>query len=218
MSILKTCQSEWVSRSHSPNDSSLSHPRSITTKRSGFYGILSLILAVIFIMPQTASAEGPASWAHSMIIPYVVPDRIVIPSIDLDSPIISVKSQIKAQNGQRYREWDTADNVVGWHNLSARLGHPGNTVLAGHSDIYDRVFQNLHHVQLGNEITVSSGGYVRQYVVTDIREIRERGVSLAQRIENGRLISRTTDERITLVTCSRPGASHRLVVIAHPVE
>ena len=185
-----------------------------STKNSFVRYIVAIIVAVLAsnaFMPTAALADGPAHTDHS-------PQRIIIPAIGLDSAVETVGYQIREQNGIRYREWSTSDNLVGWHNLSAPVGHIGNTVLAGHSDIFTEIFRDLPQVKRGNEIVLYSSGTARRYVVDEVREVREYGVSLAQRIENGRLINPTDDERLTLITCNRPGSTHRLVVIARPLK
>ncbi|HRV94858.1 MAG TPA: hypothetical protein P5526_22050 [Anaerolineae bacterium] len=48
--------------------------------------------------------------------------------------------------------------------------------------------------------------------------LQEKGASIETRIENARWIAPTEDERLTLVTCAQPGATHRLIVVAYPVE
>ena len=158
----------------------------------------------------TALAEGPASK------PSAIPMRLIIPAIAVDSEIETVGSHIVDINGRKYRQWDTSDNLVGWHNRSAPLGHRGNTVLAGHSDIFSMVFQNLGQLEPGQTVYVATGETIHRYIITEVLEVQEAGVSLAQRVANGRLISTTDDERLTLITCSRPGSTHRMVVVAHP--
>ena len=172
--------------------------------------IVVAMVAIGVLMPGFAFADGPA-YADS------TPQRIVIPSIGLDSAVEPVGYQIHSQNGTLYREWNTSQNLVGWHNLSAPVGQVGNTVLAGHSDVFTRIFRDLPQVERGNKILLYANGEARQYIVDEIREVKEFGASLAQRIENGRLINPTNDERLTLITCNRPGATHRLVIIARPL-
>jgi sortase A len=108
--------------------------------------------------------------------------------------------------------------MVGWHNLSAKLGQAGNTVLNGHSDLNAAVFRNLDYVILGDEIIVLSGDQAYHYVVTHKFLVQEKDVSLEQRIQNAAWIAPTPDERLTLVTCANPGASHRLILIAQPLR
>ncbi len=144
------------------------------------------------------------------------PTRLVIPAIALESKIAPVGWESVLIDGATYRQWSTTDNLVGWHNLSAKPGQPGNTVLNGHSNVNGAVFRNLKYVEIGDEITVFSGKQDYHYIVTQKFSVKEKDVSLEARIENAQLIAPTQDERLTLITCANPGASHRLIVIARP--
>jgi len=176
------------------------------------YFIIPLFLFTFgfsLFFPATISAESPA--------PPEVPIRLVIPAIDLDSPVTPVGRKLVVIDGKTYRQWETADNQVGWHNLSAKLGEVGNTVLAGHSDIYAKVFQNLKDVKVGDTVIAYDAGQPYYYVVTDTVLVKEKDVSIEQRLANARWIDDTDDERITMVTCAQPGATHRLIVVARPL-
>jgi LPXTG-site transpeptidase (sortase) family protein len=168
---------------------------------------------LIVVTNALALAHDPASIAE-------IPSRVTIPSINLDSAVIPVGVKPLIINGQTYGTWEVAENEVGWHNLSATLGHTGNTVLAGHSNAKARIFQNLRYISLGDEIIVHSGlaEQAHRYVVTEKFLVQEVGVPLETRIKNAQLIAPTHDERLTLVTCARPGATHRLIVVARPVS
>ncbi|MEJ2557714.1 MAG: sortase [Anaerolineae bacterium] len=120
--------------------------------------------------------------------------------------------------GATYRQWSTADNLVSWHNLSAKLGQPGNTVLNGHSNVNGAVLRNLKCVEIGDEITIFSGERDYHYIVTQKFSVKEKDVPLEARIENAQLIAPTQDERLTLITCANPGATHRLIVVARPMS
>ena len=146
------------------------------------------------------------------------PTRLLIPTIELDEPIAPVGIRLFEIDGQQYGIWNVRDNEVGWHNLSANLGQLGNTVLSGHSDVKARVFQNLWQIEVGDEIVAFSGDQPRHYVVIEKLLVQEKGVSLETRIKNAQLIAPTDDERLTLVTCAKPGATHRLIVIAQPKD
>lgn len=184
----------------------------------------SLISALIYIGRSTLLAAGltfiftVATLAQEPTSVDAVPTRLEIPSIELDHTIIPVGIKPIVVEGKTYGTWEVADNDVGWHNLSANLGHVGNTVLAAHSDVKARVFQNLRYVNLGDEIAAYSGvnGEAYRYIITQKFLVQEVGVSLETRIKNAQLIAPTQDERLTLVTCSQPGATHRLIVIAQP--
>ena len=172
--------------------------------------LLAAGLTLIFTV--AALAKEPTLAVDTM------PTRLVIPSIELDHTIIPVGVIPIVVEGKTYGTWEVADNDVGWHNLSARLGDVGNTVLAAHSDVKARVFQNLEDVNIGDEIMAYSGptGAMHRYIITEKFLVQEVGVPLETRIQNAQLIAPTEDERLTLVTCSKPGATHRLIVIAQP--
>ena len=146
------------------------------------------------------------------------PTRLVIPTIELDTPITPVGIRLFEIDGQQYGTWIVRDNEVGWHNLSANLGQVGNTVLSGHSNIKAKVFQNLPQIEVGDEIVAFAGDQPHQYVVIEKILVQEQGVPLETRIKNAQLIAPTNDERLTLVTCVNPGATHRLIVIAQPKD
>jgi len=146
-----------------------------------------------------------------------VPTRMTIPAIALDSEVVPVGWETIVISGMTYGQWSTAESRVGWHSLSARLGQAGNTVLSGHSDIHAEVFRNLEYVQVGDEIVIFNGEQAHHYVVTQTFLVKEDNVSLEERIENAKWIGPTQDERLTLVTCANPGASHRLIVVARPL-
>jgi LPXTG-site transpeptidase (sortase) family protein len=145
-----------------------------------------------------------------------MPIRLTIPAIALDSGVVPVDKAPVVINGETYGQWNTADNMVGWHNLSAKLGQVGNTVFNGHSDVNAAVFRNLGYVRIGDEIIVSSGAQDYRYVVTQKFLVQEGNVPLEVRIQNAAWIAPSQDERLTLITCANPGATHRLILIAQP--
>jgi sortase A len=136
----------------------------------------------------------------------------------LDSPIVPVKPKPVIVEDKTYQTWEVADNEVGWHTLSAPPGQVGNTVLAGHSNLKARVFRHLHRINIGDEITVFAGERAYRYIVTQKFQVQEAGMPPEVRRQNGQWIAPTEDERLTLVTCIRPGATHRLIVVARPVQ
>jgi LPXTG-site transpeptidase (sortase) family protein len=147
--------------------------------------------------------------------PLFEPTRLVVPIIALDNVIVPVGLKTVEANGQSHLQWMTDDNRVGWHNLTVPLGQVGNTVLNGHSDIHTKVFKNLEQVEIGSEIIVYSGAQAYHYIVAEKFLVQEKGASVEQRLEHAKLILPTQDERLTLITCSQTGATHRLIVIAH---
>jgi LPXTG-site transpeptidase (sortase) family protein len=149
-------------------------------------------------------------------VPVGVPTRLEIPAIALDSGVVPVDKSPVVVDGKIYGQWNTTDNLVGWHNLSAQLGQVGNIVLNGHGDVDAAVFRNLGYVRIGDEIIISSGAQHFRYVVTQKFLVQEGNVPLEVRVQNAAWIAPTQDERLTLITCANPGATHRLILIAQP--
>ena len=173
----------------------------------------SLALCLFFALTTLAHAHKPLSPPKS------TPVRLVISKIDLDKAIVPVGRKPIVVEGKSYMIWETNDNEVGWHNLSALPGQAGNIVLSGHSNIKGRVFRTLKELQKGDEIQLFSADRPEpyRYVVTQRILVQEKGVSVRIRLKNARWIAPTEDERLTLVTCAYPGATHRLIIIARPV-
>jgi LPXTG-site transpeptidase (sortase) family protein len=165
-----------------------------------------------FVSAETAVRRQPGAGE---------PERILIPGIDLDAPVRPISLESVTSNGATYYQWPVPNEFrAGWHDNSARLGQPGNTVLNGHHNIYGQVFRHLVDLSEGDEIIVHDGtGQPFRYRVTEREIFPERGQTLAVRMENARWIGATEDERLTLVTCwPLTDNSHRLVVVAHPVD
>jgi sortase A len=146
------------------------------------------------------------------------PSHLAIPSIGLDQPVIEVSAQVETVGGQQVLVWAVADYAVGHNDTSADPGQGGNVVLTGHDDWHGEVFRDLHTIQKGAKITVTTrDGRTHDYVVEQILYRQEVGVPLSERLKTGELIGPTEDERLTLVTCWPYGVDdHRLIVIARP--
>jgi sortase A len=145
------------------------------------------------------------------------PTRLVIPKINVDTPVIEVSWRIVEETGRRYSEWDVADNVAGWHHGSAFPGNVGNTVISGHHNIKGEVFRNLVDLEAGDAVYLYVGDQVYPYIVTEKHILREKGMPDEVRIQNARWIARTTDQRVTLVTCwPYTNNTHRVIVVARP--
>ena len=147
-----------------------------------------------------------------------VPERIVIPSIFLEAPIIPVHYRDIEADGQVYHQWRVpAEFAAGWQDGSALLGQPGNTVLNGHHNAFGEVFRDLVELKIGDEIRVFAGGNEFRYLVAAKLLLPERGESLELRMENARWLARSEDERLTLVTCwPADSNTHRVVIVAFP--
>ena len=149
-----------------------------------------------------------------------LPTRIVIPAINVDAPVVPVSWDTIEADGQAQAAWEVpAMYAAGWHETSAPLGVPGNTVLNGHNTTNGEVFRDLYTLEAGDTITSYSGDTPYAYAVTAVLILPEAGQPLEVRVENARYILPSDDERLTLVTCHPYGSlRYRLIVIAHPQE
>jgi LPXTG-site transpeptidase (sortase) family protein len=147
-----------------------------------------------------------------------VPDRLLIPDIDLDAVIVQTKTKQVEFRGQTYYQWRAPGNsAVGWHESSALLGLPGNTVLNGHHNTKGEVFKNLVELTEGDLVQVYSGERVFEYQVALIMILDERFKPITVRFDNAQWISPSSDERLTLITCWPPESNtHRVIVVALP--
>jgi sortase A len=159
--------------------------------------------------PVATSEESP-----------VGPNRLVIPAIDLEAPIITVGYDSITVDGQRVNTWAVPNfYAVGWHHTSAPPGEPGNTVLNGHQNIQGGVFRDLSALQTDDEIIVYADGTPYHYRVAERHLLAEEGQPLSVRIQNAHWIMPTDDVRLTLVTCAPEASStHRLIIVARPAS
>jgi LPXTG-site transpeptidase (sortase) family protein len=151
-----------------------------------------------------------------------VPDRIVIPKIGLDAPVIEAGTRKVRVNGQIFEQYTAPDEfAAGWHPDSALLGSKGNTVLNGHHNVHEEVFGKLVDLEPGAFIYVYSASRRFVYVIANKMILPELGedVTVEQRLENARWIMSSSDERLTLVTCwPAYSNTHRLIIVARPVR
>jgi LPXTG-site transpeptidase (sortase) family protein len=149
-----------------------------------------------------------------------IPDRIVIPAIELDAPIVYAKTKERDYQGQTYDQWLAPNSyAAGWHFTTDRLGEIGNMVLDGHHNVYGKVFGRLYELEEGDLIRVYSGSFYTKYVVSNKLILPEKNTSLTTRLDNARWILPTSDQRLTLVTCwPQDSNTHRLVIVSSPVS
>jgi LPXTG-site transpeptidase (sortase) family protein len=158
-----------------------------------------------------AAGEGPLPTAT--LIPIWIPDRIVIPAIQLDAPVIPATLKEVVYLGLPYQLWVAPNSFdVGQLSTSAPLGVAGNTVLIGHHNEYGEVFKHLVDLEVGDLIHIYSNDKEFAYVIVLKMILRERDQLAAVRLKNAQWIASSQDERLTLITCW-PDVSntHRLV-------
>jgi len=149
-----------------------------------------------------------------------VPDRIEIPAIKLDAPVIAADHRYTEVEGATFGQWLAPSFfAAGWHPDSALPGEAGNTVINGHHNIDGEVFADLVDVVEGDTILVHAGERSFEYVVTNRMILPETFMDAATRLENARWLGRSDDVRLTLVTCwPLESYTHRLILVAVPVE
>lgn len=164
-----------------------------------------------------AAGEGPPPTATP--VPIWIPDRIEIPAIGLDAPVISAALKEVVYEGQRYLQWVAPNSFdVGQLATSAPLGVAGNTVLIGHHNEYGEVFKHLVDLEVGDLIHVYSGDREFAYVIKLKMILRERDQPVEVRLKNAQWIASSADERLTLITCwPYESNTHRLVIVAVPI-
>jgi len=171
--------------------------------------------------PPLTATPIPALLPTASPVPALgeLPTRIRIDAIGLDAPVLPVGQHAVTLDGELFSQWDVPPTrAAGWHQTSAPLGAPGNTVLNGHHNVNGEVFRHLSTLKPGDWIALDSADRRYHYVVVQTMTLAEEGQPLDVRAENARWILPTADERVTLVTCWPSYANtHRLVVIALPV-
>ncbi len=143
-------------------------------------------------------------------------DRIIIPRIDQNIPIVKVSSESLIK-----RDWEALENemqkalrdgVVHYPGTSLP-GQTGNVVVTGHSSYFPwdpgkfkDVFALLHDVVKGDRIVVYFNQDKYVYEVNDIKIVMP---------DNIEILKQTPDDRITLITCTPVGTNlKRLIVTA----
>lgn len=171
-----------------------------------------------FQIEQTQSQSEPVEPQDVVL---VVPQRLIIPAINLDAPVIEAEKESITTEGVVYEQWLAPDLFsAGWHTDSAGLGQIGNMVFNGHHNINGEVFKDLEKLQVGDRISVYGEDSQRYgYIVTNVLILPERDVTLEERLENARWILPSTDQRLTMVTCwPYYSNTHRLIIVARPLE
>lgn len=147
-------------------------------------------------------------------------DRIVIPRIDQNVPVIKVGSEHLIN-----RDWQALENEIQDALQSGVVHYPGtnvpgedgNIVLTGHSSYFPwdpgrfkDVFALLHDVEVGDSVLVYSNQEKHVYKVNSKFEVKANNIDV---------LKQTPDEQLTLITCTPVGTNlRRLIVTAEPVD
>ena len=121
------------------------------------------------------------------------PTRIVIPSINVDWPIVEGDS------------WDELKQGVGHRVGTVNPGERGNIVLSGHDDVYGEPFRDLDKIDIGADVWVHAGSTTFRYVIKTKRVVLPTDLSV---------LTASKDPIITLITCTPYRVdTHRLILI-----
>lgn len=148
------------------------------------------------------------------------PVRLVIPKLNIDTAVRRIGLQSFFDGDSQYFQWAVPNGYeAGWHETSAPLGQPGNTVLNGHNNIYGEIFRDLVDLDFGDQLTLyDDTGQTYTYEIQQQELLPENGQPISVRIENAQWIEATEDERVTLVSCwPYETNAYRVVVIARPL-
>lgn len=122
------------------------------------------------------------------------PSRLVVPSLEVDAPVIEVG---QLENGQMGVPDNGED--VGWYEPGTMPGGSGNSVLAGHVDDLEgpAVFASLTDVEIGDQIFVyDESGEELVFEVDQIESYPFDDAPLSN------IFGRTDEQRLNLITCT----------------
>jgi LPXTG-site transpeptidase (sortase) family protein len=147
--------------------------------------------------PIQTPTEGPPPTPSPNFIPGSDAPiaRLVIPSVDIDAPVITMGVDPDGVMQSPFNGYDTA-----WYDFSARPGFGGNAVFSGHVDYYDigpAVFWGLKDLDPGDVIEVHLGdGTVYRYATVSRQAYDAVTAPVAE------IVGHTPVETVTLITCS----------------
>lgn len=123
------------------------------------------------------------------------PTRILIPKIGLEQPV----EDGKIVDGQ----WNISESGASYMIGSCAPGNPCNIVVYGHAK--EQIFGPLKKIKTGDSITILTETKWYLYKVSEIKDVSPEQISV---------IGPTSEETLTLFTCTAFLDSKRLVVVA----
>lgn len=125
------------------------------------------------------------------------PTRIVIPSVNIDWPVVQGDS------------WEELKQGVGHRVGSVNPGERGNMILSGHNDVYGEPFRDLEKLQVSSDVMVHAGSTIFRYVVKARRVVVPTELSV---------LAPSKNPIVTLITCTPYRVdTHRLIIIGELV-
>ena len=148
-----------------------------------------------------------------------VDNRIIIPGINQNIPIVNVGSESLKRRDWAALEKDMQealrDGVVHYPGTSVP-GQTGNVVITGHSSYFPwdsgrfkDVFALLHHVDMGDRIVIFYNQDKYIYEVNNKKVVSPEDIEVLKQVPG---------EQLTLITCTPLGTNlRRLVITAIPI-
>lgn len=172
-------------------------------------------------LPITSTADQGKKQVPYLNLEVAPPDdRVIIPRIDKNVPVVKVSTQNLIKRDWGALETDIQEALrygVVHYPGTAEPGENGNVVITGHSSYFSwdpgrfkDVFALLHEVAVGDTIIVYHNQKKYFYQVYDKQVVTPDKIDiLTQRGEN----------RLTLITCTPVGTNlKRLVIFAKPTK
>jgi LPXTG-site transpeptidase (sortase) family protein len=168
---------------------------------------------------ETPSAAAVATATPALSSPTigVLLDRLVVPKVQIDSPV-----EVKGINGRGEMEDPSGKDAVAWYDFSEFPGFGGNAVFSAHVDWFTGElgpFGRLKELKDGDEILLklSDGSEMKyQVVTTTLYESAKAPVA--------EIVGKTEKDSITFITCEgtfdrrAQDYSHRRIVRAERVS
>jgi LPXTG-site transpeptidase (sortase) family protein len=151
-------------------------------------------------------------------VPSSIEDRISIPSLEINAPLIAPELGLEALKSEDWNELEEEirssllQGVVHYPG-TANPGKKGNFFVTGHSSnvfwetsVWNTIFALLPQIEIGNEIVVTKDQREYTYIVTEIKEVSPKDVAV---------LSQGDEHEMTIMTCTPVGTTlNRLVVTA----
>ena len=147
-------------------------------------------------------------------------DRIIIPRINKNVPIVGVSTENLINRDWAGLEADIQAALqlgVVHYPGTAEAGETGNVVITGHSSYFPwdpgrfkDVFALLHEIVVGDEVIVYRDQKPYRYRVYNTRVVTPDQVEV---------LTQEGEDRLTLITCTPVGTNlKRLIVLAEPIR
>lgn len=154
---------------------------------------MDLALRSIVLAGVLALSLAPPVGAQENAVLGSVPRSIDIPKIGTHAQVVPL-----GQDDDGRMLAPTDPDTVGWYDLGAGVGAPGNALLDGHVDWAGRLraFGWLRQLEPGDTIQITDEtGNVLSYSVTWTRLYTADAAPLDE------IFAQTSDEEVTLITC-----------------